>query len=212
MLGKHHAVFGGAAFVAVAQVGQMGLRPAQLAVGTAVTMGAALVPDLDEPGASASRSFGRIGRSLSHVIAKLSGGHRGGTHTLPAVAAAGLGVTAALGHPTVLAVLCGLLVVVGLDVLPQVREGTEWIVGALVAVGAQQVIGTTDVWPVAAVIAGWLSHMVGDTLTPHGVPWCWPLRDLDETTSLGWFRSGSWAEPVVTWSLVGGLLLVAGQA
>jgi membrane-bound metal-dependent hydrolase YbcI (DUF457 family) len=209
MLGKHHAVFGAASFVAVAAVGQMGLRPEQVVVGAAVAMGAALVPDLDEPGASASRSFGRIGRCLSHLIARLSGGHRGATHTIPAVAAVGVSTAGALQNHTAAAVLLGLLVVVGLDVLPQVREGTEWIVGALVAVGAQQVVVTGDVWPVVAVVVGMLSHMVGDTLTPYGVPWCWPLRDLDETTSWGVFRSGSWAEPVVTWSLVGGLLLAA---
>lgn len=212
MLGKHHSVFAASAFVAVATVGQMGLEPAELAVGAAVAMGAGLAPDLDEPGASAARSFGPVGRSLSHLIARLSGGHRGATHTLPAVAAAGLGTAAVLQYPTAAAVLLGLLVVVGLDVLPQVREGTEWIVGALVAFAASGVVGVDDVWPVVAVVVGMLAHMAGDTLTPHGVPWCWPVRPLDETVSLGVFRSGSWAEPAVTWTLVAGLLFAAGHA
>lgn len=206
MMGKHHSVFAAASFVAVATVGQLGLEPGQLLVGSAVAMGAGLAPDLDEPRASAARTFGRIGRSLSQVIARLSGGHRGATHTLPAVAAATLATAAVTQYPTAGAVLLGLLVVVGLDVLPQVREGHEWAVGAVVAAGASSVVAPGDTWPALAVAVGMLSHMAGDTLTPLGVPWLWPARQLDERVGLGVFRAGSMVEPLVTWGLVAGLL------
>lgn len=210
MLGRHHAVFGGALFAAAASTcasaEAMQLRPEQLMVGVAVAMGAALVPDLDEPGSSASRSFGLVGRLGARVVARATGGHRGGTHTIPCLLGAVVVTFLLTASPVATAVLLGLLVTVGLDVLRRVPEGMEWLAGLAVAFLSADLVSPGALWPALTVGAGWLSHMVGDTLTPHGVPWLWPSRPLEDTVSVGLFRSGSWLEPAVTWALVGALL------
>lgn len=210
MMGRHHAMFGGSAFLAASMTltasGQIHLSAEQVAVGTVVAMGAALVPDLDEPGSSASRSFGLLGRYGAKLVAKVTGGHRGGTHTLPVWAAAVAATFLATASPLAAAILLGLLVTVGLDVLRKVPEGAEWLAGGAVFLLASQLVHAGDVWPALAVGVGWLSHMAGDTLTPHGVPWLWPSRPLEDTVSVGLFRSGSSVESVVSWVLIAGLL------
>lgn len=211
MLGNHHAVFGGAVFLAATSATHavVPMSGQQMLVGAVVAMGAALVPDLDEPGSSASRSFGFVGRHGARLVSLLAGGHRGRTHTLPVVAVGLVAVYLATASTLAVSVLLGLLVMVGLDVLHSVKEGVEWLVGLVVALLASQLVSPGDAWPVLAVGCGWLSHMAGDTLTPHGVPWLWPLRPLDDTVSVGLFRSGSPVEPVVVAVLVGGLVFWA---
>ena len=212
MMGKHHAIFASACYVAAqsAAVGAGAMaepRAGQTLVGAVVAMGAALVPDLDEPRASASQSLGLVGRPVSRLIANLSGGHRGATHTLVAAALATFATSVASSHATAIALLIGVLVALGLDVLHWMKpEGVEWLIGAAVAAGAASIVQPGDVWPALAVAVGWGSHLVGDILTPRGVPLLWPLRPLDETVSVGLFRAGSMVEPAVTWGLVGGLV------
>lgn len=206
MMGRHHCLFGAAVFVAAASTAvsaeAVRMSGEQFVVGTVVAMGAALVPDLDEPGSSAARSFGLIGRYGAKIVARVTGGHRGGTHTIPVWAAAVAATFLVTAFPLAAAILLGLLVTVGLDVLRKVPEGVEWLAGAAVLLLASRLVGPGDAWPALAVGAGWLSHMVGDTLTPHGVPWLWPSRRLEDTVSVGLFRSGSPVEGVVSWTMI----------
>ena len=84
MLGHDHALSGALAFAAAAPV--LHVSGTQLAVGTALTAGAGVLPDLDEPGSTIARTFGFLTGSFAWVVHWLSGGHRKGTHSLLGVA------------------------------------------------------------------------------------------------------------------------------
>lgn len=93
VLGRTHAATGTAAWLLLAPV----VQPwgewswTQLGIGTAVATWAALLPDLDEPGARASRALlGPFRRPVSMTIRRLAGGHRAGTH-YPLIQLAGAG-------------------------------------------------------------------------------------------------------------------------
>jgi membrane-bound metal-dependent hydrolase YbcI (DUF457 family) len=86
MLGRDHALSGAVAFTAAAPLlHATGIIP--VAAGAVLTAGAALLPDLDHPRSSAARTLGPVTRALAWVIARLSGGHRHGTHSLAGIAA-----------------------------------------------------------------------------------------------------------------------------
>ncbi|QLI80152.1 metal-dependent hydrolase [Chitinibacter fontanus] len=46
-------------------------------------------------------------------------------------------------------------------------------------------------WPVLPLVVGYLSHLIGDMLTPSGVPLLWPVR---QKFSLNLFKSDGWME------------------
>jgi membrane-bound metal-dependent hydrolase YbcI (DUF457 family) len=86
MMGRTHALSGLVTGVAIGQFGWH-LDPAHLAVGAAVTAGAAVLPDIDHPDASCADSFGFVTKGFAWLIGRVSGGHRHGTHSLVGVAA-----------------------------------------------------------------------------------------------------------------------------
>src|SRR5262249_62228368 len=84
MLGHDHALSGALAFVAVAPL--LPVSGTQLAVAAALTAGAGILPDLDEPGSTIARTFGFLTGSFAWIVHQLSGGHPKGTHSLLRVA------------------------------------------------------------------------------------------------------------------------------
>lgn len=90
-MGRTHALTGAMMFgLAAPAVGTLThLRAGELLLGSAVCAGAAVLPDIDHPGAGVSRTFGPITRGFSTLVQWLSGGHRHGTHSY-----AGSGVVA----------------------------------------------------------------------------------------------------------------------
>ena len=84
MLGHDHALSGALAFAAVAPL--LPVTGTQLAVAAALTAGAGILPDLDEPGSTIARTFGFLTGSFAWIVHQLSGGHRKGTHSLLGVA------------------------------------------------------------------------------------------------------------------------------
>lgn len=99
MLGKNHAVMGAATWLTAVAVVQRteslaGYRDlilpetstagniARVGLSTIVAAGAAVLPDLDEPEATAARTFGFVGRKGSKALRWFAGGHRQRTHTL----------------------------------------------------------------------------------------------------------------------------------
>lgn len=101
MLGKNHAVLGSAVWMTTlaAGLGTETLRPyyenvfptfeeigttgkiSAVILSTIVAAGAAVLPDLDEPEATAARSFGVVGKGGSKALRWAAGGHRQRTHT-----------------------------------------------------------------------------------------------------------------------------------
>jgi membrane-bound metal-dependent hydrolase YbcI (DUF457 family) len=63
-------------------------------------------------------------------------------------------------------------------------------------------------WPIAtALTLGFLSHMIGDSFTPHGVHWLWPLPVPHFKGSL---RTGSAEEWAVALGMIVAIGFVAG--
>lgn len=158
MMGKTHAATGVCAGLALAPWVGAHTLPAAVVVAT-VTAGAALLPDLDHPGARASRLLGPVTGLLSRLLRATSRwlyartkGPRDERHN---------GEHRHLTHTLLFAVLLGTLVAVG-----SAAWGVPFIVGTLVA-GTLLAVDALGDWllPVAAVAGGlWLLPSGGDSL------------------------------------------------
>jgi membrane-bound metal-dependent hydrolase YbcI (DUF457 family) len=87
MLGYSHATSGALVWLATAPALSQALTGApmsapELAAGTVICAGAALLPDLDHPQATIAHTFGPVSHVASKLTFILSGGHRQGTHSL----------------------------------------------------------------------------------------------------------------------------------
>ncbi len=195
MLGRDHALSGGLAFTAVAPL--LHVTGVHLAAGIALTAGAGVLPDLDEPGSTMARTFGFLTGVFAWIVHKISGGHRKGTHSLAGVAvmtvaslAAGswqAGARATGGRPE----LWWHLVPAGLILALLFSAGFRALhigghhgdaAGIALAVlviwkGWDVVLVTPRNVPVLAVCValGMLAHIAGDMCTHDGCPLLYPL-------------------------------------
>jgi membrane-bound metal-dependent hydrolase YbcI (DUF457 family) len=190
-MGKSHAVCGLISGVALSALVPSAPLPIKgLVVVTAG--GAALLPDLDHPQATAARSLGFATKAIATAVDQLSlsvyyataapgdhperkSGHRLLTHTVPASLLAG-GLVAVLGLVSPIAVsLCVALLAGLLAQGIKVAGGGLFVVtfGVSLWVFSQE---TGWSWLVSlAVTVGCLIHIWGDWCTNSGVPVLWPL-------------------------------------
>jgi len=181
MMGRSHLLVAGAGYLTLASAtpGVLGHVPhAQVAAGAVCAAGASLLPDLDCPGSTIARALGPISELLAHVVSRLAGGHRAGTHSLLAWLAASIALTLTLdaAHgPTVALVVCTLACALMLRVI----TGARATVCALLALGASVAlvagVGHADQWLPDAVLVGYGTHLLCDLVTVEGVPLLWPL-------------------------------------
>lgn len=82
-------------------------------------------------------------------------------------------------------------------------------VAALLMFYGVPLIGMGAAGILAPVCIGYLSHLVGDMLTPSGVPLLWPVK---KNYSIGLFRTGSPVETVVVTALTMALFTTTGIA
>jgi membrane-bound metal-dependent hydrolase YbcI (DUF457 family) len=167
MMGPSHALSGAAVWLAGSWAlnftGQFHQTPVQIAVGTAVCAGGALLPDLDlsgrvttgQGGATVAHTFGRASLFLAEVLEKVSlgiydatrmrhdprrhNGHRTFTHTLPF--AVGLGWLTTLGAAAggkwaVLGILFFTLGLALRGLFHTIAARAGWIPITLIAAGA----------------------------------------------------------------------------
>jgi membrane-bound metal-dependent hydrolase YbcI (DUF457 family) len=208
MMGRSHALSGWCVGLAVAPM--VGLTSiAEVVPFAAATAGYALVPDLDHPGASASRLLGPVTRLVSGAVRTFSGvlyaitkgprdedstgKHRHATHTLAAAILLGV-LAASLGDRGKWAVLA--VAVTGLLLAADALG--DWIILVVLGASAWSVTGTALPGMTAAdavqaglsEIGGWIGvavglgmfvHCLGDSLTRSGCPWLWPLPIRGET-------------------------------
>jgi membrane-bound metal-dependent hydrolase YbcI (DUF457 family) len=202
--GPTHAVLGlaawGAVSLAVAAHGTA-IDPHTWIAGAALTTGAALLPDLDHPPATVSRSLGPVTKALSHGVNGLSvgiynvlrtprdphrdGGHRTFTHTAVFAALAGIVTTSvvSLNNSWVTGALFFFLTSLGVRGLLH-----EWDHKADTFVTVAGALAITvecwgwvrhgvdrAQWCGVAMVAGCLAHCVGDMITDEGCPVLWPL-------------------------------------
>lgn len=188
-MGHSHAVSGGLAWLVAAPAVQAAtgtqLDIWQLAAGTIVCAGAALLPDLDHPQATIAQFLGPVSQLAARAVAAVAGGHRQATHSVVFCVLTAAGVWAllqAFGDRGGLAVLfvCTALALRGLGLAP---PGRGPITGGLTI--AVQAAAVTWVfaryapagweWLPVAVALGCAAHLVGDCATPGGCPLAWPL-------------------------------------
>lgn len=198
MMGYSHVVSGAVVGLALLPTAPVN-SPAERVAWVLMWAGSALLPDLDSPGASASRMWGPVSRALSVVVSRVSGGHRWGTHDLvlgPLAfgALAAVGVLVPPAATLVVAAALG-LAVHGLHVTRLWRVGP--LVNLLASwIGAVWIIAYDWVgvgwWLPIAVAGGVAVAILGDWLTNEGVPvpLLW-LRNRSHRWALGAFRTGA---------------------
>jgi membrane-bound metal-dependent hydrolase YbcI (DUF457 family) len=200
MMGFSHALTGWCAGLAVGPLVGLDTIPEALPFAVA-TGGYALLPDLDHPGASASKFLGpvtgllsRFLRLVSRVLYKLTKGrrdedrtgtHRHLTHTVAFAALVGWLATAIsdLWGAWAVGGVIAFGVLLAADVLG------DWVLlvigGAAVATAARG--GLDDAltgsvgWVGVAVALGCVVHCLGDALTESGCPFLWPVPIAGET-------------------------------
>lgn len=223
MMGRTHALTGWCAGLGLAPlVGADTLHEA--VVFAAVTAGFALLPDLDHPGATASKLLGPLTRGLSWLLRRASSGlyaltkgprdenhsgtHRHMTHTVAFAVALGgltaLGTEAAGPYAVGAVVIFALLLAenaLGDWLLPV--AGTAAVVWAVSSPAAFHDLAQLSGLLGIAVAVGCFVHCLGDALTESGCPFLWPLPIAGETwyelrpPAVLRFRTGKRAENTV---------------
>ena len=199
MLGRDHALSGAVAFAGVAPL--IHVSGVHLAAGMAITAGAGVLPDFDEPGSTIARTFGFLTGAFAWLIHALSGGHRKGTHSLLGIGLLTAGAAAAaswqktawaangqLVHPWHLVpagVVLALLLSAGLRALHLGGHFGDVIGIALAAlvVWKSWDLGqvTARHWPMLALctVLGMVAHVAGDMCTHDGCPLLYPASQQD---------------------------------
>ncbi|MDR7329069.1 metal-dependent hydrolase [Corynebacterium guangdongense] len=204
VMGPTHAMSGAAVGLAVAQIipAEWGgvSSPSEVFVYAGIAAGAALLPDLDSPQATVSRSFGPLSWGLSHAVENASqffvnvtrgrrdkycaNGHRTATHTLWFALAMGLASSAllvAFGKAAAIGLLFFFLGLAIRGLLPDWVDKRGWLVvsaaSMLLAILAWEWVPASGTGPVmaSAVTAGVLTHLAGDLITKRGIPFFAPL-------------------------------------
>jgi membrane-bound metal-dependent hydrolase YbcI (DUF457 family) len=193
MLGHDHALSGALALAAVAPL--LPVSGTQLAVAAALTAGAGILPDLDEPGSTIARTFGFLTGTFAWIVHLISGGHRKGTHSLLGIGLATAGAVAAgswqagaeatRAHPTLwwhlvpAGLILALLFSAGFRALYiGGHHGDLFGIGLAVLVLWQgwDLVTALNVPVLAVCVAlGMLAHVAGDMLTHDGCPLLYPL-------------------------------------
>lgn len=188
MMGYSHALSGAVAASAIYAFAPstLGATASAMAVSSGLIIGGALLPDADHPNASAARSFPPLSNVMVAGISRISGGHRGYTHTL-----LGVGIFAALtyfactwqvdarGHqvfPLALLIVA-FCVSLGLSTLRIVPKGTGYLLG--IAAGYLAYISPLPDLTITDFLAlGCLIHLAGDVITTEGLKLFKPFSDV----------------------------------
>lgn len=177
MMGRTHALSGAVAYAALAPL--LHATPTQVAVGAVCTAGAALLPDLDHPRASATRALGPVTMGAGWLVRTLSGGHRHGSHSLVGIGAfAAIGWLCSLGE---FASMAALWVLASLAVRAFRRRdpiAERVLVAVVMAGGAWWLVSHYDLhaWFLPLSIGlGATAHLLGDAMTEQGIRPLWPV-------------------------------------
>ncbi len=192
-MGKSHAASGAVVFLGLDLF--LGHSLLALAPGTVIGIGAALLPDIDEPGSSVAHSFGFVTEIVAVVTRKVFGGHRHGTHSLVGVGIVGIVAFLCSLSPIAVGVLTFFFGTVVYRTLT--RHLGPWWPQFILRLGIS-VLASVTVGPlvlVAAIMSGVVVHIMGDYLTVGGVPLLWPAPHFYSTPLLG--HTDSFREHVV---------------
>lgn len=191
-MGYTHAATGAVGWLlvapAAARMADHPLTLQELLIGLAVCAGAALLPDIDHPQATVSRTFGPISQAVAKLTAAISGGHRHATHSFFFCALMGAIVWLFSmmfpfkGFIAATVFIMSAFALRGLHLTPPKVSGTIKNIIVLIEAGlltwwAMQpgTIGSWW-WLAPAVTLGCFIHIMGDSCTPERCPWFWPHK------------------------------------
>ncbi|MBB5906234.1 membrane-bound metal-dependent hydrolase YbcI (DUF457 family) [Actinoalloteichus hymeniacidonis] len=176
-------------------------------IGATLASGAALLPDIDHPSSTVSRTFGAISQGLSKAAVTFSkfiyrltrtkkdsdrdGGHRGFTHTIVFALLMGLIVTAAVQASNGTAIAIVMFFYAGLAIRGVMHKWCPKRDAMLIA-GASLVLTVLCTWWASgeqhnaaifglAVIVGNIAHFLGDAITEQGCSMLWPIPITGKT-------------------------------
>jgi membrane-bound metal-dependent hydrolase YbcI (DUF457 family) len=199
MLGRDHALSGAVVFAALIPL--MHVTGDVLPAGIALGAGAGVLPDIDHPDSSISRSFGFLTEGFAKIVDLISGGHRHGTHSIIGIGVFTAGAWAAgwwqihskggieFGSGTLSAYMIPALLYLTLLYSAALRAlhvgGHHGDVIGFLGAAATCILGADvsliTVWhwqvPMLAVATGLgcAAHIAGDELTHGGCPILWPV-------------------------------------
>jgi membrane-bound metal-dependent hydrolase YbcI (DUF457 family) len=208
MMGKAHAATGLAIGAGLGLVVFGFHTPTWMATSVA-TCGAAILPDIDEPGSSVAHEFGFISQGFSWIVNKVAGGHRKLTHSLLGLGIVTLVLALLVTGPLASAVVFGILAASAW------RIAVPWFTGLrrlylLVGIGGGYAFyhfhPFSGILLIAFLGLGWLTHMAGDFLTKGGIPLLYPSHSRQSMPVFG--TTGSKAESV--FALVLYVLVIGG--
>jgi membrane-bound metal-dependent hydrolase YbcI (DUF457 family) len=189
MLGKSHLMVGACGWLVVGVpltelITGTEMSSAQIASGAVVTAGAAMLPDLDHPQATVSRSLGIVSQKISFAFSKLMGGHRNGSHSLLFIVGIFLLLSQILVGNGSTAIIPAFIIIFFLTSLA-FRTLTEAdgligaILSAIIACTLMSVTANSNsidyTWIVYSVAVGCLLHDLGDLVTVEGIPLLYPF-------------------------------------
>lgn len=171
MTGSTHLMVGAITGAAVVAIAEPSGWPKELVIGVAAI--AATFPDLD-----ADRSFiqGLLMRNVDPKMRRFI------------IGAAGIGLML-LAHSSYGFFLAGLFLLLS-SVLPH-RTFTHSLIGLGIVTWTAYLLDP-ELSP--AVAAGYFSHLITDSMTPHGVPWLWPSQRCFRIAQI---RTGSGMDHVI---------------
>lgn len=184
--------------------GAVQLGVADLLLGTFLTAGAALLPDIDHPDGTIANALGPFSHYFCKAVSWISGGHRKATHSFAFVAAVTYGTWAGehwIGRWfTLTLVFCLLaLAVRALHLCPSGDGVSAWGTVAILALAGtfamDHWITDKPAWLPFSVGLGALAHLVGDCLTDRGCPLFWPFPTRISVPIVE--RTGNWLETLV---------------
>jgi membrane-bound metal-dependent hydrolase YbcI (DUF457 family) len=205
MMGRNHVLVGMAGWLVIAppiaSLFGTPLTAGEIAAGTLLCGGTALLPDVDHPNSTVAHTLGPITQGICSIVGSLSGGHRQKTHTL--VFAGLMGVAAyfllLLGWWAVFGLffICGAWALRLLGptkikyaffgfTIPAIAGGLAWYIADNFE---------PQWWMVWAVAGGSIMHLAGDIVTKGGVPLFWPIPGR---ISLGMMQTNGLIEQILT--------------
>lgn len=208
-MGWTHAASGTLAFGGATLLFHFGLE--EIAIGTVITTGAAMINDLDHKNAHSTKTFGFVSWVAHHIVVAIFGPHRHGTHGLIFPIALGIGAQVAItyrhstGGMIAISILMILAVASAVRLL-KIHGIVDDAVGVLSVIG---IVWFTDVdlrIVPACLMLGALTHIVGDCLTDRGCPLFWPISMRKFT--LGIFTTGKTGEKIVRVIIVLGIIAI----
>lgn len=198
-MGRSHVLVGAVSWLVFAQPVASRLdhplSTGELAAGTLICGGAALLPDSDHPNSCIAHALGPVSKSITEAVAAIVRGHRKATHYLAAipvfVGLAWLLCQWKWGTFLLLALMSSWALRLLSEELDHALLGAgEIAAGLLFAWWATSSLAMGP-WLYTAVAAGVLAHDLGDLTTKGPIRFLWPLP---WKLSLGVYRTGHWFE------------------